>query len=64
MVIVPSAPLRAPQVFFYKRSQIFVADVYGAFGGRGLGTFHDIEHLTMFADYRCAATNAPGFRAV
>jgi hypothetical protein len=39
-------------VFFYKRAQIFVGDVYGAFGGKGLGCFHDIDQLTMFADYR------------
>uniref|UniRef100_A0A383VZK3 Queuosine 5'-phosphate N-glycosylase/hydrolase n=1 Tax=Tetradesmus obliquus TaxID=3088 RepID=A0A383VZK3_TETOB len=40
------------QVFFYKRAQIFVGDVYGAFGGSGLGCFDDIDQLTMFADYR------------
>lgn len=40
------------QVFFYKRAQIFVADVFGAFQGKGLGRFHDMEELTMFADYR------------
>lgn len=38
-----------PQVFFYKRAQIFVGDLYGAFGGQGLGCFHDIDQLTMFA---------------
>ena len=40
------------QVFFYKRAQIFAADVYGAFQGRGFGHFPDIGELTMFADYR------------
>jgi hypothetical protein len=40
------------QLFFYKRAQIFVGDVYGAFGGKGLGCFADIDQLTMFADYR------------
>lgn len=40
------------QVFFYKRAQIFVGDLYGAFGGEGLGHFEDIGELTMFADYR------------
>lgn len=40
------------QVFYYKRAQIFVADVYGAFQGHGFGRFHDIDALTMFADYR------------
>jgi hypothetical protein len=39
----------AVQVFFYKRAQIFVGDLYGAFGGQGLGQFHDIDQITMFA---------------
>ena len=29
-----------------------VGDIYGAFGGKGLGAFDDLEQLTMFADYR------------
>ena len=37
---------------FYKRAQIFVADLWGAFRGNGLGAFHDIDALTTFADYR------------
>lgn len=37
------------QVFFYKRAQIFVGDLYGAFRGQGLGCFHDIDQITMFA---------------
>lgn len=40
------------QVFFYKRAQIFAADVWGALGGVGLGAFRDIDDLTTFADYR------------
>ncbi|GAB4820369.1 hypothetical protein N2152v2_007415 [Parachlorella kessleri] len=43
---------RGRQVFFYKRAQIFVGDVWGAFQGQGLGCFPDIHCLTMFADYR------------
>lgn len=43
---------RGEQVFFYKRAQIFVADVYLCFEGRGLGDFTDIRELTCFADYR------------
>ncbi|EFJ39686.1 hypothetical protein VOLCADRAFT_120119 [Volvox carteri f. nagariensis] len=46
------AVYRGRQVFLYKRAQIFVGDVYGAFGGEGLGAFCDIDQLTMFADYR------------
>lgn len=40
------------QVFLYKRAQIFVGDLWGAFGGKGLGEFEDMDRLTMFADYR------------
>ncbi|KAH7296371.1 hypothetical protein KP509_26G021400 [Ceratopteris richardii] len=39
------------QVFIYKRAQIFVADVWGAFKGKGYGAFRDIHGITMFADY-------------
>ena len=40
------------KVFFYKRAQIFAADLYGAFGGRDWGYFKDINELTSFADYK------------
>lgn len=35
----------------YKRAQIFAADLWGAFKGKGYGEFHDIDSVTMFADY-------------
>jgi hypothetical protein len=44
------------QVFLYKRAQIFVGDLWGAFKGEGLGYFDDIHMLTMFADYRVPVT--------
>lgn len=37
---------------FYKRAQILVADIWACFEGKGFGTFHDIDQLTIFADYR------------
>lgn len=40
---------RGQQLFYYKRAQIFVGDVFGAFGGQGLGSFPDIGQLTTFA---------------
>ncbi|BDA49250.1 Queuosine salvage protein [Coccomyxa sp. Obi] len=43
---------RGRQVWFLKRAQIFVGDVWGAFQGQGLGRFDDISELSMFADYR------------
>jgi hypothetical protein len=40
------------EVFLYKRGQLFAADLYGAFEGKGWGHFHDIDKLTAFADYK------------
>jgi len=41
-------------VFFYKRAQILVADLYAAFtiGKKKLLNIHNVGELTMFADYR------------
>ncbi|MGH2542499.1 MAG: queuosine 5'-phosphate N-glycosylase/hydrolase, partial [Ardenticatenaceae bacterium] len=39
-------------IYFYKRAQIFVGDLWGSFAGESLGRFDDIARLTMFADYR------------
>ncbi|MGH2507320.1 MAG: queuosine 5'-phosphate N-glycosylase/hydrolase [Ktedonobacteraceae bacterium] len=40
------------EVRFLKRAQICVADLHGAFSGQSWGTFTDLEHLTIFADYK------------
>ena len=40
------------KVFFYKRAQLFAADLHGALEGKGLGSFSDMEELTAFADYK------------
>ena len=45
------AVYHSQQVFFYKRAQILVADLWGAFEGKSLGEFSDISSLTCFADY-------------
>lgn len=37
---------------FYKRAQILIADLIGAFNGDGPGAFHDLHTLTAFADYK------------
>lgn len=47
-----SAEYQGKKVFFYKRAQLFAADLYGALQGKGLGFFHDIDLLTAFADYK------------
>ncbi|KAJ7558350.1 hypothetical protein O6H91_04G034900 [Diphasiastrum complanatum] len=46
-----SCVYKGHQIFIYKRAQIFVADLWGAFKGQGLGAFKDIACITMFADY-------------
>lgn len=38
-------------MFLYKRAQIFAADLWGAFQGRGYGEFNDIASITIMADY-------------
>ena len=37
------------RVRLYKRAQILVADLWACFNGEGLGEFHDIDKITMFA---------------
>ncbi|KAG9230378.1 hypothetical protein BJ875DRAFT_472354 [Amylocarpus encephaloides] len=39
-------------VRFLKRAQICVADLWAAFDGKDYGEFHDIDKITIFADYR------------
>ncbi|BCS20428.1 queuosine 5'-phosphate N-glycosylase/hydrolase [Aspergillus puulaauensis] len=40
------------RVRLYKRAQILVADLWACFDGESYGEFHDIDKITMFADYR------------
>jgi len=46
------AEYHGKKIYFYKRAQIFAADLYGAFGGKDWGHFKDIAKLTAFADYK------------
>jgi len=46
------AKYHGKKIYFYKRAQIFVADLYGAFAGKDWGNFKDIDTLTAFADYK------------
>jgi len=46
------AEYRRHEVFFYKRAQIFAADLHGAFDGKKWGGFGDMDRLTAFADYK------------
>ncbi|KAL9593582.1 MAG: hypothetical protein Q9219_007487 [cf. Caloplaca sp. 3 TL-2023] len=47
-----TAKLESKTIHFHKRAQIFVADLWACFEGRSFGSFHDIDTITMFADYR------------
>lgn len=44
-------------MYIYKRAQILIADIWSSFAGTSLGTFYDIDTITMFADYRWAWIN-------
>lgn len=46
------AMLDGREVRFFKRAQILVADLHGAFAGAGPGRFDDLDLLTAFADYK------------
>ena len=46
------ASFRGQEVRFFKRAQICVADLHGAFGGKQWGAFTDMHQLTTFADYK------------
>lgn len=47
-----TAVFNGKTVCLYKRAQILVADIWACCGGKGLGEFHDIDTITIFADYR------------
>lgn len=40
------------RVYFYKRAQIFPADLYECFKGKSWGMWKDLDKLTVFADYK------------
>jgi hypothetical protein len=43
---------RGNEVRLYKRAQILISDLAGAFEGQSYGAFHDFGSLTAFADYK------------
>jgi len=43
---------RGREIRFFKRAQICVADINGAFRGKGWGAFTNLDQLTIFADYK------------
>ena len=47
-----TATYHGREVRFFKRAQICVADLSAAFHGTVWGTFHDLNQLTIYADYK------------
>jgi putative queuosine salvage protein len=43
---------RGREIRFFKRAQICVADLYGAFRSKRWGAFTNLDQLTIFADYK------------
>ena len=40
------------KVYFYKRAQLLVEDIYQTFGGEGFGNLSNLEEFTACADYK------------
>lgn len=40
------------RVWFLKRAQLLIADIWSVFDGKGIGYFKDIDYLTALADYK------------
>lgn len=47
-----SSPYKGKEIYFEKRAQLLVADIYQIFGGRGFGALRDIDQITACADYK------------
>ena len=63
------ASFHGKRVRFFKRAQIFVADLWACFEGQGFGKFDDIDAITMFAgsnstlsSSKFAAKSSPDYR--
>lgn len=46
------SPYKEQQVFFYKRAQLLIADIYQIFKGQDFGKLRNIDQLTACADYK------------
>lgn len=40
------------KIYFLKRAQHLTSNIWGAFEGKDIGNFYDLDHLTAFADYK------------
>ena len=46
------AVYKGKRVFFHKRAQLLISNVYRVFRGKSYGNLNNIDHLTAFADYK------------
>ena len=46
------AAYKGKRVFFHKRAQLLISNVYRVFRGKSYGNLNNIDHLTAFADYK------------
>lgn len=47
-----SSEYKGKNIYFYKRAQLFIADIHQFFKGKKYGDFFNIDELTAFADYK------------
>jgi hypothetical protein len=47
-----SATYKGKRIYFYKRAQLLVSDIFQAFNGQGYGKLKNIDQLTACADYK------------
>jgi hypothetical protein len=47
-----TATYRGKRVYFYKRAQLLMHDLWCTFSGDSWGSFNDLDQLTAFADYK------------
>ena len=46
------SPYKEKEIYFYKRAQLLVADIYQIFDGKGFGALKNVDQLTACADYK------------
>lgn len=47
-----TASYHGETVYFFKRAQLLILDLWCTFSGGSWGSFHDLDELTAFADYK------------
>ena len=46
------AEYKEKEIYFYKRAQLFIADIYQIFGGKNFGSLENMDEITACADYK------------